>query len=159
MTTQDCEDEGCPHYGTPHGHTPVHDISQDAEKLVKIYRKIRSAREDATAAHKKQHESLTTQMESVSRMLMDLMDKQNVLGMKTAYGNVSKVVKQRFWNTDWESFNTFVKEHDLLDLYEKRIAQKNMAEWIEKNPGQIPPGLQIDRSYDVLVVKPRTKPE
>lgn len=134
-------------------------LQDDAERLTKIYRKIRDARKEASAAFKKQDAEWESQQDEAARLLMELMDRQNVTGIQTQYGSVRKVIKQRFWNTDWDEFNKFVKENDLLDLFEKRIAQKNMAEWIEKNPGQIPPGLQIDRAYDVVVVKPRAKPE
>ena len=72
---------------------------------------------------------------------------------------VTKQIKTRYWSTDWDSFKTFVKENDALDLFEQRIAQKNMNQFLKENPTKIPVGLQTDRRYAVLVVKPRTKAE
>lgn len=134
-------------------------IEKDASRLTKIYRRIREAREANTSAYKKRDEEFKSQLDTVSKLLIDLMDEQKTVGINTTEGSVSKVIKQKFWTVDWPAFNAFVKEHDLFDLYEKRIAQTNMAEWIAANPDNIPPGTQMDRRYDVLVRKPTKKPE
>lgn len=135
------------------------DISKDAARLTKIYRKIRDAKSKLSEEFKKKEAELDEQLDTVSRMLMDILDENQQLAMTTEFGSVRKVVKQRFWCTDWVEFNKFAKDTDNLDLFERRIAQKNMAEWLAKNPEAIPPGLQMDRRYDVTVTKPRTKPE
>lgn len=134
-------------------------LEKDAERLVKIYRRIRDARAKNTADYNKRDAELKEQLESAGRLLIGLMDAQKTLGLKTSEGTVSKVIKNKYWNVDWPAFNEFAKENDLLDLYEHRIAQKNMAEFLEKNPGVAVPGLQMDRRYDVLVRKPTEKPD
>lgn len=134
------------------------DDTNNAEKLVRVYRRIREARERNTAEYNKRDAELKEQQDMVGKALIALMDAQQSLGLKTAEGTVTKVVKNRFWNVDWPAFNKFVKERDLFDLFEKRLAQKNMAEFIESNPGVAVPGLQVDRRFDVLVRKPTDKP-
>jgi hypothetical protein len=34
---------------------------------------------------------------------------------------------------------------------EKRVAQSNMATFIEENPDAIPPGLQVDSRYTAVI--------
>jgi hypothetical protein len=48
-------------------------------------------------------------------------------------------------------------EHDALDLFEKRIAQLNMKQFLEENPGVVPPGLNSNSEYDISVRKPSAK--
>lgn len=136
-------------------------LERNAERLVRIYRKIREAREQATSEYNKKDAELKAQLDVVAKMLIDLMDEDKATGMTTTEGTVTKVIKNKYWNVDWPAFNQYVKEHDLFDLFEKRIAQKNMAEYLASNPEAAVPGLQMDRRYDVLVRKPssRSKPE
>jgi len=39
-------------------------------------------------------------------------------------------------------------------LLEKRIAQGNMAKFLEENPGLLPPGLNSNTEYGISVRKP-----
>ena len=52
------------------------------------------------------------------------------------------------------SFKKFILEHEVVDLLEKRIAQTNMANFLEENPGVLPPGLNAMTEYDISVRKP-----
>jgi hypothetical protein len=49
-----------------------------------------------------------------------------------------------------------VLEHDALELFEQRIAQKNMALFLEENPGKVPAGLSSLTENTVTVTKPTT---
>ena len=82
------------------------------------------------------------------------MKELGVESMRTSAGTVSRSVKTRFNTQDWDSFKAFLVEHDVLDLLEKRIAQGNMAKFLEDNPGLVPPGLNSTTEYDISVRKP-----
>ena len=62
--------------------------------------------------------------------------------------------KMRYTTQDWDSFKEFIKEHDALDLMEKRIAQTNMAQFLKENPALVPPGLNSSSEYTIAVRKP-----
>ena len=47
-----------------------------------------------------------------------------------------------------------MKENDALDLLEKRIAQTNMANFLQENPTLVPPGLNSNSEYAISVRKP-----
>jgi len=40
---------------------------------------------------------------------------------------------------------------------EKRVAQTNMAQFLEENPGLVPPGLNSMSEYGITVKKPTSK--
>jgi len=44
-----------------------------------------------------------------------------------------------------------MKEHDALDLMERRIHAGNMASFLETHPGVVPPGLNIDSKTSATV--------
>ena len=46
-----------------------------------------------------------------------------------------------------------LKEHDALELMEKRLSQGNIKQFIEDNPDSAPPGLQATSEYTVSVRK------
>jgi hypothetical protein len=62
--------------------------------------------------------------------------------------------KTRFNTNDWDSFKQFILAHEAVDLLEKRIAQGNMATFLEENPGLVPPGLNSHSEYAISVRKP-----
>jgi hypothetical protein len=74
--------------------------------------------------------------------------------VRTDEGTIILSQKTRYYTNDWDSFKNFVVEHDALDLFEKRIAQKNMSMFLEENPGVVPAGLNSMSEYAVTVRKP-----
>ena len=84
-------------------------------------------------------------------------DQMRALGVKsvnTAFGTVPMINKTRYSTDDWNSFKKFIVEHDVVDLLEKRIAQTNMARFLEENPGSVPPGLNAFSDFEIRVTKP-----
>jgi hypothetical protein len=78
------------------------------------------------------------------------------LGLKsvnTSYGTVSLSTKTRYNTQDWDSFKKFILEHQIVDLLEKRIAQTNMATFLQENPGAVPPGLNSYTDFEIRVTK------
>ena len=102
------------------------------DRLAKVYVKIRDKISELTRDYE-------TQVESSS---------------KTEYGTVSLITKTRYYAQDWDAMKTFIKEHDAVDLLEKRIAQKNMQQFLEENPGVVPTGLNTVSEIEVSVRKP-----
>ena len=121
------------------------------DKLVKIHGKIKARMEalDAEIA------TLDEQRTEVRLAIKDQMKAQGLKTVNTTSGTVSLVTKTRYNTQDWDSFKTFVLEHQVVDLLEKRIAQTNMASFLEENPGVVPPGLNSVTEYDVRVTKAR----
>lgn len=125
------------------------DISID--KLVQIHAKIKSKIE----ALDSQVAKLEEQRTEVRLAIKDMMKGQNLQTVKTTSGTVTLMTKTRFNTQDWDSFKNFIIEHQVPDLLEKRIAQGNMATFLEDNPGLVPPGLNSITEFDIRVTPSR----
>lgn len=122
-----------------------------ADKLVKAYVKIRDERSKLHQEYEANDAELKEQLEMIERELLDMCKAVGADSLKTPHGTVSRKVQKRFWTNDWHSFHKFIKEHDALDLFERRISQTNMAQFLEENPDVMPQGLNVDSKYTVSV--------
>ena len=121
------------------------------DKLVAIHAKIKARQEllDTQLA------DLEEQRTEVRLAIKDQMKALGLTSVQTSNGTVSLMKKTRYNTQDWDSFKAFVIEHQVVDLLEKRIAQSNMAQFLEENPGVVPPGLNSVTEFDIRVTKAR----
>jgi len=124
------------------------------DRLAKIYRKIRNEITMLTQEYDSKIETLKAQQEEIKNAMKDMMKAMGVTSVRTEQGTVVLSVSIRYNTQDWDSFKKFVVEHDAVDLLEKRIAQGNMNQFLEENPGLVPPGLNSSSEYSISVRKP-----
>ena len=127
------------------------------DKLAKVYRKMRDQISELTKEYDTQVEILKAQQDEIKNAMKEQMQALGVTSVRTDQGTVVLSVKTRYSTADWDSFKKFVIEHEALDLFEKRIAQLNMKQFLDENPGVVPPGLNSNSEYDVSVRKPTAK--
>lgn len=130
------------------------EASVPMDKLARVYRKMQTRIQELTAAYETEVEVLKAQQDQVKAALKDQMLALGLTSVRTPEGTVILSTKTRYSTTDWDEFKEFVKEHDALDLFEKRIAQTNMAQFLKENPALVPPGLSSNAEYSVSVRKP-----
>ena len=121
------------------------------DTLVKIHAKIKAKMETLD----KQIAELEEAREEIRLAIKDQMKALGLKSVQTSSGTVSLMKKTRYNTQDWDQFKAFVLEHDAVDLLEKRIAQGNMAQFLEENPGVVPPGLNSVTEFDIRVTKAR----
>jgi len=124
------------------------------DKLALIYRKIRDKIGVLTKEYDTQVEALKAQQDQIKFAMKDQMKALGVKSVRTYLGTVTLTTKTRYNTQDWDSFKEFILEHKLVDLLEKRIAQLNMAHFLEENPTIVPPGLNSTTEFDITVTKP-----
>jgi hypothetical protein len=124
------------------------------DKLALIYRKIRDKIGVLTKEYDTQVEALKAQQDQIKFAMKDQMKALGVKSVRTDLGTVTLTTKTRYNTQDWDSFKEFILEHKLVDLLEKRIAQLNMAHFLEENPTIVPPGLNSTTEFDITVTKP-----
>jgi len=124
------------------------------DRLAKIYRKIRAEITTLTQEYDGKIETLKAQQDEIKNAMKDMMKAMGVTSVRTEQGTVVLSVSTRYSTQDWDSFKKFVVEHDAVDLLEKRIAQGNMNQFLEENPGLVPPGLNSSSEYSISVRKP-----
>lgn len=124
------------------------------DKLAKIYRKIKSEIDRLTQEYDDKIERLKAQQDEIRFAMKDQMRAIGVTSVRTDSGTVSMFTKTRYNTQDWDSFKKFIIEHEVVDLLEKRIAQTNMARFLEDNPGLVPPGMNSTTEFEIRVTKP-----
>lgn len=130
------------------------DATVPMDKLAKVYRRMQSRIQELTAQYESEIEDIKRQQDVVKIALKDQMLKLGVSSVRTDQGTVVLSTKTRYNTQDWDSFKEFIKEHDALDLLEKRIAQTNMATFLADNPSLVPAGLNSVTEYAISVRKP-----
>ena len=124
------------------------------DKLAKVYRKIYTRINELTNRYETELEGLKAQQEEIKNAMKDEMVSLGLQSVKTDEGTIILSQKTRYYTDDWDSFKSFAMEHDALDLFERRISQKNMALFLEENPGAVPAGLNSMSEVSVSVRKP-----
>jgi hypothetical protein len=124
------------------------------DTLARVYRKIRDRMQVLTKEFDSQVEELKAQQNEIKIAMKDQMLALGSSSIRTSEGTIILAQKVRYYTDDWDSFKTFVIEHEALDLFEKRIHQTNMVTFLEENPGVVPAGLNSMTEYDVSVRKP-----
>lgn len=123
------------------------------DKLVSIERKMQGRISELQG----EIDQIEEERKAVRSAILDYMKEQNVDSVATKEGTVSRTIKERYWTNDWSAFNAYVLEHGAIDLFEKRIHQTNMKEWVKEHAEDYPPGLNLDREYAITIRKPRKK--
>jgi ATP-dependent Lon protease len=125
--------------------------SHNVEQLVKVYIKMRDARQRLQQEFDEADSKIKVQQEAIQQALLELCKETGTDGLKTAAGTVSRTVKTRYWTSDWNSMKNFIKENDAFELLEQRVHQTNMKSFLEENPNLMPPGMNIDSRYAITV--------
>lgn len=122
-----------------------------ADKLAEIYIKIRDKRDELTRQFEEEHAKLEEQLDIIANEMLEICKENNADSIKTPVGTIMRRVETRFWTNDWDSFYDFVHDNDAYGLFEKRIHQTNMRQFLEENPDLLPKGLMSDSKYKIIV--------
>lgn len=125
------------------------------DKLAKTYRKIKGKIQEITTAYETEVEQLKAQLEVLQTSMKDQLLAAGVKSVNTTEGTIILSTSTRYSTSDWDAFKQFVLDNEALDLFEKRIAQTNMATFLKENPDKVPPGLNSNSEYTISVRKPK----
>jgi hypothetical protein len=123
------------------------------EKLTKAYIRIRDAKAELKASFEAEEKVLTDQMDAIKRALLDHCKEHGVDSVRTSSGLFYRSVKTRYWTGDWAAMHAFIMENGVPDFLEKRLNQTSVRAFIEENPDNPPPALNIDSEYTLSVRK------
>ena len=131
----------------------MEESSLSAEKLTKAYIKIREERASLSASYKEKDTALVNQLDMVRQGLLNYCEKHGVESVKTSEGLFYRTTKTKYWTSDWESMHKFILQHEVPELFDKRLNQSNLKEFLEENPDVYPEGLNKDTEYVITVRK------
>ena len=127
----------------------------DADKLVKVYIKIRDAKAAKTKELEDEIAKLDEQLGMVEAELLELCKSTGQDGGKTQHGSFRRSIKTRYWTSDWDKMYDFIKEHNAPELLERRVAQTAFKEFLASNPDKMPEGMNVDSRYAITVTRAR----
>jgi len=123
------------------------------EKMIRVYIKMRTARDKLVKEHDEELAKIETGMLSIKQALLAHCKENNIESVRTTEGMFYRTIKRRYWTSDWESMGKFIVEHNVPELLEKRLHQGNTQTFLEQNPDLLPPGMNVDSEYSVTVKK------
>jgi hypothetical protein len=126
----------------------------DADRLVRVYIRIRDAKAKLKQEFDDATSSLDEQMDAVEAELLALCKTTGQDGGRTDHGTFTRTVKTRYWTSDWQSMYEFIKDHNALELLEQRVSQGNMKKFLQDNPQELPAGLNVDSKNSITVRRP-----
>lgn len=127
----------------------------DADKLVKVYIKIRDAKAAKTKELEDEIARLDEQLDTVETELLELCKATGQDGGKTQHGSFRRSIKTRYWTSDWDKMYQFIKDNDAPELLERRVAQTAFKEFLASNPDKMPEGMNVDSRYAITVTRAR----
>jgi hypothetical protein len=128
-----------------------------AKQLAAVFLKIKAKREELSKVFKAQDGELEEQQKLIKETLLTMCREQDTDGFQTEAGRVTRSKKTKYWTSDWDEFGKFLIKHNAPELLNKQINQSNMKTFLEENPDDLPPGLNIDTEYVISIYKPRKK--
>ena len=121
------------------------------ETLVKIFVKIRDAKNAAKKKFEAEAAELEAKLDAIATELKSRAQEQGVDGFKTDYGTVSLVETMKTACADWGAFGEFLKDHDPLEFMEKRISSTAVKTYMKDHEGMLPPGVSIFKEVEARV--------
>ena len=130
----------------------------DDNKIEKLMQASINMR-DKISELEKQISDIKVQRDKVDMALNEACRTLNVSSLKTKAGTISRILKTKYWTSDWNSMYDFILENRLPEFFEKRLVQSAIKEYLEQNPDRQPPGLQATSEYTVRITKSRENKE
>jgi len=133
-------------------------VELDDNKIEKLMQASINMR-DKIAELEKQISDIKVQRDQVDMALNEACRTLNVSSLKTKAGTISRILKTKYWTSDWNSMYDFILENKLPEFFEKKLVQSAIKEYLEQNPDKHPPGLQATSEYTVRITKSRDNKE
>lgn len=125
------------------------DDTLNAEDAVKTYLLIREARERCKDRQEERDKQLRAHQTRIEQALGAFMQRNTTAGLNTKYGTVFTAHQSTARVADKAAFLSYLKENDAFELATIGANKATVAEHLEKNEGQLPPG--VDWSSRVVV--------
>lgn len=138
---------------TEDGVTSADAINMD--RLARVYIKMRDKLAQLTREYEEAEAAIKAQQAEIAAAMKDIIQNAGAKSISTSHGTVTLKTSTRYYAQDWDAMYRFIVERDAAFLLEKRIAQRNMQDYLEQNPGDVPPGLNTMSELSISVTKPR----
>lgn len=125
------------------------------DKLARVYIKMRDKLAQLTREFEEVEAAIKAQQADVASAMKERLQALGAKSAATSYGTVTLKTSTRYYFQDWDAAHRFILDNDAPYLLEKRVSQSMMKEFLENNPGVVPPSLNTVSELSVSVTKPR----
>ena len=129
----------------------------DMERLARVWRKMQDKRDEIRAAYEAADKSVEDQQKIVGTALLSAMTGMKGDKLTTASGVIERQTKTQVSGADWNAIYRFVTDHDAWQMLHKRLSSTFVDAWAKDHDGELPPGVNVFRTLQVVVKKPGSK--
>ena len=112
-----------------------------ADEVVAAYVKLRDKRSELKKQWEEQDAGLKNNQEKLEQWLLKNLEKLGADSIKTGAGTAFKQIKLRASAADFDLAFRWAAEHGTPDLFQKRISDTFVKQYMEENGGQLPAGV------------------
>ena len=123
------------------------------KELVLGYLTLRDFRAVQKKAFETKDKKVKAAMEKIEAELGKRLRESESDSIRTEAGTFYRQVDITPRGDDWQAFYNWVAAEDAFDALERRIKKTFIAEYMEQNNGDLPPGVSVFREYVVRVRK------
>lgn len=130
----------------------------NTDVLVEAYIAVRTQRDLLLRDYEEKDQALKQDLLKLEAELLAVCNQVNVDSLKTKHGTATRKLSERFFCSDWDNFYNFVREHDAVQLLERRVHQGNFRQFMSEHENDgMPPGINVMREYGITVRRANTK--
>ena len=126
------------------------------DELSAEYIKIRTEREHLKHNYEAEDAKFEEKMAMIESKMLDVMNSANASSISTTNAVVMRKVTSRYNPTNWDAVYEMIARHKAFGILHKRVHDTNMRQFLEEHPDEYPAGLNVDRSYQVVVRRKST---
>lgn len=129
----------------------------DMEKLARIWRKMQDKRDELRHEAEAADLVIKDQQAVISAALLSAMNGLNADNLGTKAGIIKRKVAMKPSAADWAAIYRMIQETGRFDFLHQRLSSKAVEDWAKEHEGELPPGINVWRGYEISVVKPTGK--
>lgn len=136
---------------------PIAALPANLDKVVQAYTAIRDARDIRRRAYEAEDLILEGDQQKLKVLMLSLLNATGANSIATDHGTVYRSQKIKPSAADWSTIYAWIAANpDRFEILEKRLKSTFVKDYMEENEGEIPPGVNVLREYEVSVRKPNT---
>lgn len=110
------------------------------DDLVGKYLKLRELKKEKEEAHKREVAPISEMMGKLEMLFLQRMNEAGLESLPTKHGTPYKSKRTSATVADWEAVYSFIREHELDNMLERRVNKSAVQQYVEEH-GDLPPGV------------------
>lgn len=128
------------------------------DKVVKAFMAIKAVRTAKKRAWEAEDAELEAGQDKLKRVMLHTLNQSGLKSAATAEGTVYRTQRIRPSAADWSAVHNWVLEDpDRFEILEKRLKPTFVQQYMDEHDGQLPPGVNVHREFEVSVRRPNNK--